>query len=308
MSEHITHVAVYEDCARLIKADKNNFPGVFVESIEKGYDCGLFCSGTRGNHLNSVPIIEKYKNRDKGSFKLKELEQIAGAIGWITHRASDLQMKPLFKIIEDEKHPVFHDNECQMYHDAIVFKEVYLGGTISSESIYEPFSPATLSHDMNEHPVADKINVPVTEQIFTHYFLGEYVKQHDFFNEMNDVDEYLDLVINNSQDLYEDLRVYINAFQNPEHHKLMEYIYNYNVYDQNDSLIQIVRDIQLNNKYPSNVYLKNSLNEASQQSQYAQALKKGYDFVMALADFYQDKKSKDDTYDFLSIFTKSHRI
>ena len=61
MSEHITHVAVYED-VRLIKAAKDEFPEIFIESLDAAYDSGLACSGTRGNHLYAIPIIESYKN------------------------------------------------------------------------------------------------------------------------------------------------------------------------------------------------------------------------------------------------------
>jgi hypothetical protein len=51
MSEHITHVAVYEDCTRIFKHSKEKFTRAFHESLEAAYDAGMFCSGSRGNHL-----------------------------------------------------------------------------------------------------------------------------------------------------------------------------------------------------------------------------------------------------------------
>ncbi|MFP4060943.1 MAG: hypothetical protein ACLFUC_10715, partial [Bacteroidales bacterium] len=90
MSEHLTHVAVYEDTIRLINADQKKFPKIFIQSVEECHDSGLFCSGSRGNHLYAIPIIEKFKNRKPESFSTRDKEQIAGAIGWLTHRASDL--------------------------------------------------------------------------------------------------------------------------------------------------------------------------------------------------------------------------
>ncbi len=308
MSEHITHVAVYEDSVRLMKADRINFPEIFIRSVEKSYDSGLFCSGSRGNHLYAIPIIEKYKNRKADSFKKEETEQIAGAIGWITHRASDLQMKPIFRILEDKNHPVFHDNECQMYHDAIVFKEVYQGGTVSTKSHYEKLSPATLAHGMKGNPASAYVNVPVTENVFTHYFMSEFAKQQHFINDIDDINDYCDLLVDNSQYLYEDLRIYIDAFQSPEFHKLTEYIHNFNVYDEEDAMIKIVRNIQLNEKYPTAPELKEALDTADQQSQYAQALKKSYDYITGMGKFYHDEISKSQVYDIVENYNEEHRI
>ncbi len=309
MSEHITHVAVYEDSVRLIKADRENFPPIFTQSVEACHDSGLFCSGSRGNHLYAIPILEKYKGRKPESFNKREKEQIAGALGWLTHRASDLQMKPIFDIIEKREHPVFHDNECQMYHDAIMFKQVYQGGILSSESTYEKFSPGTLAHGMKGNPAADYVNVPLTENVFTHYFLSEMAGLQHFVNDViDDVDQYCDFLIQSSQNLYEDLRIYIDAFQSPDYHKLVDYIHNYNVYDEEDALIKIVRDIQLNNKYPSAAQLQEALATADQQSQYAQALKKGHDYLSGAGRFYNDEISKSAVYDIVENFNEEHRI
>lgn len=236
------------------------------------------------------------------------MEQIAGALGWLTHRASDLQMKPIFGIIEKEGHPVFHDNECQMYHDAVMFKEVYQGGMLSSESPYQKFSPATLAHGMKGNPASKYVNVPATENVVTHYYMSELAGLQHFIHDLDDIDEYCDLLISNSQNLYEDLRIYIDAFQTPEFHKLTEYIHNYNVYDEDDALLKIVRNIQLKNKYPSATELQEALSTADKQSQYAQALKKGHDFLSGAGKFYNDEIGKSEVYDIIENFNEKHRI
>ncbi len=97
MSEHITHIAVYEDCARII-LNTDRFCKAFRTCVRNQYDSGIITSGSRGNHLWAVPIFEKYRDgwkQDEQDVKIQQ--QIAGAIGWLTHRASDLQMKPLWR-------------------------------------------------------------------------------------------------------------------------------------------------------------------------------------------------------------------
>lgn len=118
MSEHITHIAVYEDCSRMILNSKR-FCEAFRTCIKNQYDSGIFASGSRGNHLWAVPILEKYRDGWKNGERGEDVQQqIAGAIGWLTHRASDLQMKPLWRGMK-EKDPNFNDSEMQIYHDAV---------------------------------------------------------------------------------------------------------------------------------------------------------------------------------------------
>ena len=44
MSEHITHIAVYDDTVRLIRYTEK-FTTAFTESLIKEYDSGFFTSG-----------------------------------------------------------------------------------------------------------------------------------------------------------------------------------------------------------------------------------------------------------------------
>ncbi len=308
MSEHITHVAVYEDMVRLMMADKGGYPEAFITSLEKSYDCGLMCSGANKNHLFAIPILEKYKNRNPEGLTRKETEQIAGSIGWLTHRASDLQMKPVFAIVAEKNHPVFKEDECEMYCDAVIFKQIYQGGRFSSNSPYEIFSTATLEHQMKSNPAAAFLDVGATENLLTHFLMRELVNQQHFIDKTDEIDLYCDLLIEQSQSLYEDLRMYINAFQNPDPQKMIDFIYNFNVYDENDALIKVVRNIQVNKKYPSLVELNEAFNTAESQSHYARSLKMAYEFVISAGKFYDGKISKPEVYDILQIFTEAHRI
>lgn len=309
MSEHITHIAVYEDCARIMNHAASRFTRVFHESIEEAYDCGFFCSGSRGNHLYAIPILEK--NRElykKGKLGTKEKEQIAGAIGWLTHRASDLQMKPLFRELEEQSHPLLPDNECQMYHDAISFINVYQRGQKPSKSPNEIIGHDLLTTGMKNNPASSQMDIDYIESVYTHYFMEKMLEQCVFTEKLEDIDQFTEKMINQGQDLYEDLRLYIRANENPTPFKMQGYINNYNVYDENDPLLKFVRYVQENNLPHPSIDLEEALNTANNQSQYAQALKKGYDFLGAASDFFEEKISKNEVYDAVQNFTPKHRI
>lgn len=296
MSEHITHIAVYEDCTRIMKHKPDRFTKAFHNAIQTSYDTGMFCSGSRGNHLYAIPILEK--NREiYGSSKYSnaEIEQVAGAVGWLTHRAADLEMKPMFKKINSLDNNMLIENECQMYHDAVVYKYVYQGGKISTDSPNERIDESVLAHQMNANPASQHLYIDHFEELMTHNYVAQMVEQCLFTEELNDINTFTEKLVTSSQDLYEDLRIYIRAYENPEPYKIQGYINNYNIYDPEDPLILFVRYVQENGKAHPEIDIDAALKEASNQSHYARALRRGFDYVAALSDFFDGEISKEET-------------
>ena len=296
MSEHITHIAVYEDCVRVIRESGSAFTPAFLEALEDAYDSGMVCCGARGNHLYAIPIIEK--NREiygTSEYSQREKEQVAGAIGWLLHRASDLEMKPLFKKIIELNNPVLKEEECEMYHDAVTYSKVYRGGKLNTESPYEFMDESVLADNMKTNKASKKVELGHFENLMTHYYVAEWVRQCSFAGELQDVNKFAEKLVDYSQDLYEDLRVYIRAFNNPEPYKMQGYIHNFNIYNENDSLIRYVRYVQENGKAHPEINLEKALGEARNQSHYARALKRGYDYAGALSDFFEKKITKEET-------------
>lgn len=296
MSEHITHIAVYEDCARIIKNSGNKFTKAFHEALETAYDSGLICCGSRGNHIYAIPILET--NREiygTNKYGPKEAEQVAGAIGWLAHRASDLQMKPMFKKVDELGNQMLTADESQMYHDAVTYKNVYKGGKISTNSKYELVDESTLSYRMHANPAAKNLNIDHFEDLMAHNYVAQILGNCVFTNELKNINEFAEKIVEYSNDLYEDLRMYVRAYENPVPFKMQGYINNFNIYDPADDLIQFVRYVQENNTTHQKINLQEALGKAENQSKYAQALKMGYDFVSALSDFFDKKISKEET-------------
>ncbi len=309
MSEHITHIAVYEDSVRIIRNCPKRFHEAFPTALKKAYDCGFFCSGSRGNHLYAVPILEKTKRIFiSGGMTDKNWEQLAGAMGWITHRASDLQMKPLFRQVEKMGNPILTESECEMYHDAISCKYVFGGGSHSAGSPFERISQATLTENMATNPAAGYFHVAWTEELFTHYFMLGMLQQCVFTEKNSGIEEYAERIIEQSQDLYEDLRKYIRAYQKPEPYKMQGYINNFNVYDENDPLLRFVRHVQKYDEPHPGIDLEQALEQAEKGSQYAQALRLSFDFLGAASDYFGGQITKPEVYDALHIFHEDHRI
>lgn len=299
MSEHLTHIAVYEDCARII-LNTDKFSQAFKACIRDHYDSGLFTSGTRGNHLFAIPILEKYKDRwEEVSTDPEACQQIAGSIGWITHRAADHQMKPTWRAKEAED-PDFPDTEMQVYHDSVTFREVYSGGSVSTESPLEQLNPHTLEKGLRSLKAAEELDEQKLEELITILYQKQFVELHTFHKTQADINQWMEEFIEYHQEFTEDLRMYIEAYQNPDPGKMEIYIHGINFYEPDDPIIQWVRRVQ-RRQDPSSINLDEALVADESISHYAKALQRGFRYLSAADGYFQNRISKDECYDVLEI-------
>jgi hypothetical protein len=204
----------------------------------------MVTSGTRDGDLWAVPILEEYRDGWESGNQSEEVQQqIAGAIGWLTHRAADLQMKPLFAEYE-EKYSVSSSAEMQVYDDAVTIREIYDEGKLSTQSPYEKISPATLEQGMVSEPASKSVNAGQIEKLLTYMWQREFVELHKFSSHTENAEAWIEGLYENYQPIDENFRMYIEAFQNPDPEKMKKYIYDFNQYDPEDEIIQFVRGIQ----------------------------------------------------------------
>lgn len=322
MSEHLAHIAVFEDTGRLVQAS-GAFPDAVTESLRVAWDLGLTTSGARGNHLHAVPILEHYRGRG-GAAPASEDEaaHIAAALGWLTHRAADLQMKAIGRQLVamlggEERGRIgdfeVWDTEMEVFQDAVVLREVYDGGRIQPGTPYEPLSPATLAPEMAPHPAAAAVNVGEVEPLLAHEIRRGMLTLHSFVDRERDLDAWMDRAIEEGQDFTEDLTTYFFAYQPPagrtyEHaEKDFFYLDRINWYDAGDEAIRWARALQRGTAQPA-VPLQEAVDAARTQSQYAQALYRGYQNVRAAADYLEGRIDKDALYDAVEIFNANHRL
>ena len=166
----------------------------------------MMTSGTRGNHIYAVPILAGYKDRwEQLSEDTNVQQQIAGAIGWITHRAADLQMKPTWRA-KTEEDPEFPDKEMQIYHDSVTFREVYGGGARSTDSPFERLSIHTLEKGMASHPASTQLDFNQLEELVTFLYQKEFVELHSFHQARDDIQQWMSDFVEYHQEFTEDLR------------------------------------------------------------------------------------------------------
>jgi len=200
-------------------------------------------------------------------------------------------MKPTWRAKTAED-PSFPDTEMQLYHDSVTFREVYSGGATSTGSPYELITPHTLEDGMASQPSARYLDVQKVEELVTFLYQKDFVELHQFHKKHVDVGKWMDDFVEYHQEYTEDLRSYIEAFNNPDPEKMETYVYGINYYDANDPLIRWVRGIQ-HGEDVTGIDLDEALELAKTQSHYAQALLKGYVFLSAANEYFMNRMEKD---------------
>jgi len=305
MSEHFTHIAVYEDTARIILTS-DDFCSAFKKCISIYYDSGMLGSTSRGNHLFAIPILEEYRNKWNTTTPDEHaMLKIAYAIGWTTHRAADHQMKPVLRATEALNDPRYNGYINSIYHDAMSFRQVYDGGNTPSMSDKEVLSPATFDYNMESHPAAKAVNVAAAEPLFNRMWQKDIMATWRFIGDQTMFEEWLDTVIDRFPDLSENFEDYEAAFNDPNPALMQKYYEQDNLYNESDDIIQFVRAVQRGEK--PDVDLETALQTAESGSEYARALRRGYDYVKAANEFFVGNISKTAAYDTLEIVDQ-HRF
>jgi hypothetical protein len=232
---------------------------------------------------------------------------IAASIGWMSHRAADLQMKPLSKRLQKElkaSNPLGLDHdEFQIYQDAVAFREVYDGGRVQPGGGLEPVSPATLDEDMGSHPASAFVDAAALEPLFAGLLSGELIAQQAFMRQPSPA---LSTFFDRRQVHSEPLSVYIEAFSNPNAQKMVSYIDAHHWYDSGDGIIRWARALQRGGRRPR-IGLDAAIEAARTQSQYAQALFRGMQSLKAAMAFFRGDIDKHALLDALEIKNAAFR-
>ena len=128
MSEHIVHTAVLEDTFRIA----GGLPGIPESFREVMRDFEAFaqlgCITVSGDTF-SFRLLEEYKPLWAGRDELLKAKT-AFVLGWVSHRACDREMKPIWREPKlkgrgSDVDPNLSPTECSVYHEGVMFNRYY---------------------------------------------------------------------------------------------------------------------------------------------------------------------------------------
>lgn len=266
MSENITHTAVTDDCARLAIYSATvctPFKEVFSRHLEIARLGGI----TRSGGKFVVSLLGRYREVWSSTAPNGLLGQkLAFVLGWLCHRAADLQMKPIFRAVDGEC--ALDPTDCSVYHDVFLFRTVYASGKS------EPYTPGILSLDAGG-----------LEEALRSLWQRALVGMHTFIPDQEDIEAWLERLFETRQQFYVDLDRYAQALTHPDSDKVRRFLDEVHFYHDQDPLIQLARSIQAGAP-ATEIDLAAALDAAAKQSQYAQALRRGYLYLEAASGYF----------------------
>jgi hypothetical protein len=292
MSEHIAHVAVFEDCCRLaLHSEKLAQPIRAV--LSKHWDFARFGSTSRSGDRHSIAVL-KYcrENWPDGGRNVEE--KLAFVIAWRCHQAADRRFKPVYRELEPEHYAKSGadtesdgPSETRVLHDVVVYREVYDSGK------YPPFPRGLLDDRLGSLAGARALDYDATFNALGGVWQRTLQRQHPALV----TGEFVAATAaapSRYQRFYVDVQRYAEMYANPDPEYMRRFIVEPNFYDRRDPLIALARALQRRQPLPPTPFEK-AYEAAATQSQYAQALRMGLRYVFAASDFFAKKIGEEET-------------
>ena len=294
MSEHITHIAVGEDSFRVV-SQREGFSERIKAAVASYPEAFRLGTCTRSGDTFILPLLTGWKESWEGS--PSQQEQLAYTIGWMGHLAGDRTFKPVFRITDLAFYTRGYPGpaHASIYHDAATFGRVFAGGA------QPPFYPATLSHELSQHPAAAFLPVAELEGPLAMQFADRLATIKTFLPAtVDDWETQWETLDEERQKFYVEIDRYTEAYQSPQPARTRQYLIDPNFYDDSDPIIRLARAVQQGETAP--VSVEAALAGTETQSLYAQSLKLGHDFMWACSQYLEGnidlEQAKKDTRQF----------
>ncbi|MFN0171539.1 MAG: hypothetical protein ACKV22_34410 [Bryobacteraceae bacterium] len=278
MSEHITHVAIFEDSTR-IGLSTGRLPDSFHHVLDRHWELARFASASRSGDKYSIPLLkdlkQKWPARKSGDYVE---EKLAFLLGWRTHQAADRRFKPVYRQLQPEHYAreanpdTSAPSDVSVLHDAVVYREVYGNGE------YAPYPPGLLEDRMTSFAACKTLDAAATLDLFGSVFQKSLL-------DLQPASQSPEAVPKVFQKFYVNLQRYSEKWAAPDPRETLAYIYGPNFYNPSDPLIRTARALQRKQPPPS-ISFDQSYEEAKTGSQYAQALRLGVKYLLAAGDFW----------------------
>lgn len=277
MSEAVTHIAVVEDCGRLVSISRD-INEAFKSAFRQYQDIALLGGVTRGGDRHN-PLLLKQLRSSWSRDDTQAQRKLAFVLGWLSHRAADRQMKAVFRSADPDCS--LSPTDCSIYHDVTVLKEVCSKGSGT-------FEQALVEADVGG-----------AEELLHAMWRRMLIRMHTFIPAEEDINAWLEGVFAFQQEMRVDITRYAEALMNPDPEKVRRFVTNVNFYDAGDSLIQLAREVQSgadNLPDPGE-----AAREAVAGSLYARALARAFEYISAADDFWQNRIERNELEERLDI-------
>jgi hypothetical protein len=280
MSEHITHLAICDDAARLSALHPHLHPR-FVELFATHRDAVHLGAITRSADKWTPQLIGWARAefaKPAGQRAPWCAEKLAFALGALTHRAADRLMKPIIWCWHDPASggdPV----EATIHQDIFILREVYGGGVGEHAA---PFNVAILQNPAT--PAEAKF-----EEYARVVFRRLLISLHTFAPDSDNMQHWLSELFERLQTFPLDLRQHARIAAEWDAVKVQRYLIAKRFYDRDDPVIQVARRMQQGVVTTPAAVVTALAGTSDASSRYARALRKALDYLLAATELFEGK-------------------
>jgi hypothetical protein len=274
MSEHITHTAICDDVRRIC-LNLDDLPQAFKDVWSTHADISRLGGVTRHADLWSADIIAHVRDHPEDADAKRKLAFVLGAL---THRSIDRHMKPVFAYFKQaidartDKGTVV--NECTIYCDMLILKEVFAIDHLFSDSLFDK--------SLAERRAAFQELMRTTwQRILIH--------MHTFKPDDANVHAWLSNLFKGVQDFGIRMHLYDEVAANPDPEKWHKYLTETNFYDAADPIIAAARSLQRGESPATGAASRAVEATGPEASLYARAMKRAVDYIRAAAQIYRNE-------------------
>lgn len=280
MSEHLVHTAILRDSFLLLQ----QFSGAskrLYRIIEKYTPFAeLGCITVAGDSF-SFKLLEKYKHTQGDAYLDAK---IGFVLGWVSHRACDRIMKPIwreapFKGRGTDVDPNISPYECSIYHEAESYKLYF-----SNEKEYEyALFGERIGRDFNELNLQQDVAYQLIQSTYATNLMSiqtipENISTQKRFEE----------ICMRLQKFYVDINRYTRAIQTPNPEDYDEYVKNINWYNAKDQIIEVTHLIRNNSPVESKC-IQEAL-QTQPSSYYGKALTLSTQYILSADRYLEDEQ------------------
>lgn len=183
------HTAIAADCFRLMQAS-TEVCDAFKNSTIAYASFARLGAITWGGDTFTVTLLSDIRRRWATRECADRLEPKLGfVLAWLTHRAADRQMKPVFRETDPVEQRTQSPSEPSVYHDALAFRELFDEGNDA------PYRPAMFEDGYPSLPAAHVFDVPAAEHCFRACFKQVLGALHNFQPDRESMAEWLDRLL-----------------------------------------------------------------------------------------------------------------
>ncbi len=298
MSDLLTHWAVFEDMRRLAALDPRMARDL-VAILQAERQFGRLGSVSRGG-ARFVPHVlsrarEQWPAVQAAGGAARDLlaRRIAYALGGIAHFPADYILKPVMSRLAGADWNATHHamqkgvaeapaldaiQEISVYYDVKVFREVYLAG---GEDPFNRF----LFADAKLEPVR------ALEEFVTSLFQRALLAAHTLAPDRENLDAWLDNLIDQVQPLYLSVERYVSVFRAPDPEKVRRYGVETEFYRTDDPAVAAARAAQRGEKVTAQA-LETAIREDANRGGYGRAVALGVRALRQASDYWERRSDE----------------